>query len=68
VTVKDQLRDYIEYIEGTTFYSSYSEGLGLTKIKDDSSGTKFPLDGAGYVVPVELSRRGGMSAILNIFI
>jgi hypothetical protein len=69
VTMKDQLGDGIEYMEGSTFYSSYTEGLGLTKLNDDTSGTKFPLDGAGYVIPVGLSRRGGMSEYtLKVFI
>lgn len=62
-TIKDELGDYIEYVEGSTFYSSYTEGLGLTQVNDDVSGTKFPLDGNGFVIPVSLSRRGGRESL-----
>lgn len=60
LTIFDVLGDYLTYVEGSTYYFSKSADIEETTIPDSTSGTKFPLDGDGFVLPVLLPRRGSI--------
>jgi uncharacterized repeat protein (TIGR01451 family) len=55
--IDDRLPAQVSYIEGTIRARDSSTG-GMS-ILDDSTGTKFPLDGTGFVSRGVLLRRGG---------
>jgi uncharacterized repeat protein (TIGR01451 family) len=57
----DTLDKFTSYVAKSTTYESAAAGIALTSVVDDSAAgsTPFPLDGAGYLIPVRLPRRGG---------
>lgn len=68
LTIVDPALPDMTYVEGS---AQYTDHLGVvTAISDDSSGTKFPLDGAGFKNPKVVPKRGGthfitFNAIVN---
>lgn len=59
--VKDTLDEHVSYIPGSMNF--LHEGSSCT-IPDGTSSSLFPLEGAGFVIPVDLRRRGGFLDIV----
>jgi uncharacterized repeat protein (TIGR01451 family) len=59
LTVRDVLDDLVTYVPGTTKVSASAGSTTFNKVDDSTSGTAFPLDDAGYVIPAFLPKRGG---------
>ena len=56
VIIADTLDDHVSYVPDTLVYSSPD---GTKSVADDSSGTKYPLDGDGITNQYVFKRRGG---------
>lgn len=60
--ITDSLDQHATYVEGSTILIMDGEADNVFAVADDSP-TAFPLDGSGYMIPVELQRRGGTADI-----
>jgi uncharacterized repeat protein (TIGR01451 family) len=59
LTVKDSLDSDVTYIPGSTVMKYMFGGNDIIAIPDGATGTKFPLDEEGFVIPTQIPRRGG---------
>jgi hypothetical protein len=59
LTVLDTLDSQTTYVPGSTMISSSQGSTTFTAVADGATGTPFPLDETGYVIPTYLNRRGG---------
>jgi uncharacterized repeat protein (TIGR01451 family) len=58
LVVKDTLDVDVRYVPGSTVMTNMFGSNVVTAIPDSATGTPFPLDETGFMIPTELPRRG----------
>jgi uncharacterized repeat protein (TIGR01451 family) len=56
LTLVDTLDSEVTYVAGSTVM--ITKAGAVSAVRDSSTGTPFPFDGTGYVIPIDLPRRG----------
>ena len=58
VTVKDVLDTSVSYVPGSVVMKYNFGNFTTVTINDSATGTPFPLDNSGFVIPLQIPRRG----------
>jgi uncharacterized repeat protein (TIGR01451 family) len=56
LTLVDTLDSEVTYVSGSAVM--ITKAGNVTAVQDSSTGTPFPFDGTGYVIPIDIARRG----------
>jgi uncharacterized repeat protein (TIGR01451 family) len=65
LTINDVLDSLVTYVQSSTRISASAGSTTLNAVADQTTGgTRFPLDEAGFVIPIALPRRGGTIEIV----